>query len=102
MPGQVKPAFIRGHIGDVTYPHGVGLIDLKLLFEYVSRHRQIVVGISGYPEFPLLPASQPQFPADTFEAANPDYHSVTGQLTLQSLCTVGLPGPAMCCPDSCL
>jgi hypothetical protein len=31
MASQIQPAFIGGHIGDVTYPHPIRLINLELL-----------------------------------------------------------------------
>jgi len=65
VPGQIQPAFIRGHVSDVTHPHLVRRIHLKLLLQQILRF-----------------ASQPQLFPDTPDAAYSYPDAVLRQVAL--------------------
>ena len=45
---QVQPALIRGDVGDVAGPHGIGLISLELAIQQIGRNGQVVSAAGGY------------------------------------------------------
>ena len=54
--GQIQPAFIGHHIGDISQPDGIGRTGLKVSLQKVGRNsiRVLTVGGDGHPLFPSL------------------------------------------------
>jgi len=63
-----------------------------LLFQQVLRYRQLVPGMSGDLEFPLLLAAYAELLPDALDPANTYPDTMLRQVVLQLLRAVGLPG----------
>ena len=45
--GQIEPTLIGGDVGNVTGPHGVGLLGLEVAIQQIGRNGQVVLAVSG-------------------------------------------------------
>ena len=43
-PGDIKPAFVGRHVGDVCHPHGIGLLDVQLA-QTIGRDGQVMIAV---------------------------------------------------------